>query len=106
MNRMVKRCDVCGADDRKDNPVCVHVSQVVETPQSDTYTSYILTLGGPTRTEVGLDLCKACGGGLLDLLRHAKKRHDAEAKLKPKPSASALSDYLVLSSMADERGES
>lgn len=99
MQRMVKRCDVCGADDSPKNPVCVTVTGFGDKKKDDGDSmSYFSMLSFRVTAEPAahVDLCKACGGGLVDLLRYAHARNESlKPKPQPQPSHQSLGDALI-----------
>ena len=90
MKLEIHRCDICGAEHSAENPVEVRVSRTAE-KQPPSY--YGLLLGMPYQSypvtaasafpDVAVDLCAACAGGFVAILRErAAARMQVAAPVK------------------------
>jgi hypothetical protein len=98
----VDRCDVCGADDTDENRVCVKVAWASTRRQSNEermYAAIYPSLFAPKRDDsvVTIDLCTACGGTMMDVLRRKKRMQDAAKRRsdKVKPAAETLASGIM-----------
>lgn len=86
----ITRCDVCGADDGPDNRVTLRIIGIdapLKEPSDDGGFLISYFSGPRQKPSAHLDLCQACGGGLVAMLKEAQRHHEYEAaNALPKPA--------------------
>lgn len=85
MRVSIKRCDFCGADHSTENPVSMTIGGV-KTGRKVPNRGGIFGGGTVVDEKADLDMCAACGAGLLDIVRAAVARRHATDPPKPKPA--------------------
>lgn len=88
MRVSIKRCDFCGADHSPENPVSMTIGGVKTGRKVPSRGGIFGLLDGGTAVDerADLDMCAACGAGLLDIVRAAVARRHATDPPKPKPA--------------------
>ena len=100
MKVTINRCDLCGADATSENPVTMSIGGV---PTGRRVTSVSL-FGRVSEKEEreSLDLCEACGAGIVDIVRAAvARRRSLVMPQAAKPAPSTDGGLALLAAMPE-----